>query len=146
VGEYGARGPRSLILIAGEAGVCKTTLVHQVLTSSELQVLTGYGIQGGTSPFGPIVEALRSYLRTAGSRPLLEGPLAAHLALLLPELGPPAPADDRATLFEAVRQALAVIAARRPTAVFLDDLQWADDATAELRARWPARWVPSRCF
>jgi DNA-binding CsgD family transcriptional regulator len=125
-------GCGSLILIAGEAGVGKTTLVHQVLTSSELQVLAGYGIQGGTSPFGPIVEALRSYLRTAGSRPLLEGPLAAHLALLLPELGPPAPADDRATLFEAVRQALAVIAARRPTAVFLDDLQWADDATAEL--------------
>ena len=129
-------GRGSLILIAGEAGVGKTTLVRQVLANSELQVLTGFGVQGGTTPFGPIVEALRSYLRTAGGEPLLEGPLAAHLALLLPELGPPAPADDRATLFEAIRQTLAVIAARRPAALFLDDLQWSDDATAELLGAW----------
>jgi len=125
-------GRGSLTLIAGEAGVGKTTLVQRVLADSELQVLTGFGVQGGTSPFGPIVEALRSYLRTAGGEPLLEGALAAHLAVLLPELGPPAPADNRATLFEAIRQSLAGIAARRPAALFLDDLQWSDDATAEL--------------
>ena len=64
--------------------------------------------------------------------PLTDGPLAAHLALLLPELGPPAPTSDRATLFEAIRQALVAIARRRPTVLFLDDLQWADDATPEL--------------
>ena len=40
------------------------------------------------------------------------GPLRAHLALILPELGDPAPASDRATLFEAVRGALAHLAAR----------------------------------
>jgi predicted ATPase len=124
-------GRGSLVLLGGEAGVGKTTLVQHSLASSGLQVLEGFAVQGGTSPFGPIVEALRSYLR-AGGEPLIEGPLAGHLAMLLPELGPPAAARDRATLFEAIRQALAEIAARCPTALFLDDLQWADDATPEL--------------
>jgi DNA-binding NarL/FixJ family response regulator len=124
-------GRGSLVLLGGEAGVGKTTLVQRSLVDSGLQILEGFAVQGGTSPFGPVVEALRFYLR-AGGEPLLEGPLAAHLAMLLPELGTAAPAADPATLFEAIRQALAVIAARCPTALFLDDLQWADDATPEL--------------
>jgi DNA-binding NarL/FixJ family response regulator len=125
-------GHGSLVLLAGEAGVGKTTLAKNTLSRSGLQTLEGFAIQGGTSPFGPIVEGLRSYRRAAGDVPLVEGPLAGHLAMLLPELGPPAPVGDRATLFEAIRQALAGIAARRPTVLFLDDLQWADDATPEL--------------
>jgi DNA-binding NarL/FixJ family response regulator len=124
-------GRGSLVLLAGEAGVGKTALSRRALAGPELQVLEGSAIQGGTSPFGPVVEALRSHLR-AGGVPVLSGPLVAHLALLLPELGHPATAGDRATLFEAIRQALAAIASRRPTVLFLDDLQWADDATPEL--------------
>ena len=132
-----AAGRGSVILLAGEAGVGKTTLAHHTLAESGLQVLEGLAVQGGTSPFGPVVEALRSYLRTADDGPLSDGPLikgtlAAHLALLLPELGPAVTTGDRATLFEAIRQALATIASLRPTALFLDDLQWADDATPEL--------------
>ena len=126
----GGRG--SLVLLAGEAGVGKTTLARRVLEGSDLEVLEGFGVQGGASALGPIVEVLRSRLRSEGADRLIGGPLAAHLALLLPELGPAAPASDRATLFEAVRLALAAIAARYPAALFLDDLQWADDATLEL--------------
>jgi DNA-binding NarL/FixJ family response regulator len=126
----GGRG--SLVLLAGEAGVGKTSLGRRALAGSGLQVLEGVGVQGGASAFGPVVEVLRTHLRTEGGGPLAAGPLAAHLALLLPELGPPAAAGDRATLFEAIRQALAAIAAPRPAALFLDDLQWADDATLEL--------------
>ena len=125
-------GHGSLVLLSGEAGVGKTSLAKNTLTRSGLQTLEGFAVQGGTSPFGPIVEGLRSYRRAAGDVPLVEGPLAGHLAMLLPELGPPAPVGDRATLFEAIRRALAGIAARRPTVLFLDDLQWADDATPEL--------------
>ena len=125
-------GRGSLVLLAGEAGVGKTTLARAALAGSGLQILEGFGVQGGTGAFGPVVEVLRSSLRAAGGGPLVEGPLAAHLALLLPELGPPAPGSDRATLFEAVHQALAAVAARRPAALLLDDLQWADDATLEL--------------
>ena len=78
------------------------------------------------------MEVLRAHLRSAADGPLIEGPLADHLALLLPELGPATPKGDPATLFEAIRLALATIAAQQPTAIFLDDLQWADDATLEL--------------
>jgi DNA-binding CsgD family transcriptional regulator len=114
--------------------VGKTSLARRALAGSGIYVLEGVGVQGGTSAFGPVVEVLRAHLRAPGAGPLVEGPLAAHLALLLPELGPPAPEGDRAALFEAIRQALAAVAARRPAALFLDDLQWADDATLELLA------------
>ena len=127
-------GRGSLVLLAGEAGVGKTSLARRALAGVGLQVLEGVGAQGGTSAFGPVVEVLRAHLRSQGGAPLVEGPLAAHLALLLPELGPPAAEGDRATLFEAIRLALAAIAARGPAALFLDDLQWADDATLELLA------------
>src|SRR6185436_13975020 len=62
----------------------------------------------------------------------VEPPFPAHLAPLLPELGPFAAAVDRATQFDAIRAVLVRAAARRPLAVFLDDMQWADDATIDL--------------
>jgi predicted ATPase len=76
-------GRGSLVLLGGEAGVGKTTLVQHSLATSELQVLEGFAVEGDTSPFGPVVEALRSYLRTGGA-PLLEGPLASHLGCAAP--------------------------------------------------------------
>ena len=84
-------GRGSLVLLAGEVGAGKTTLARRVLAGSGLEVLEGFGAEGGAAAFGPIVAVLRSSLRSAGGAGLLEGPLAAHLALLLPELGPAAP-------------------------------------------------------
>ena len=61
--------------------------------------------------------------------------------MLLPELGPPAPTSDRATMFEAIRCALHTLA---PALVLLDDLQWSDGATLELLAALaaPLRELP----
>ena len=53
-------GHGSLVLLSGEAGVGKTSLAKNTLTRSGLQTVEGFAIQGGTSPFGPIVEGLRS--------------------------------------------------------------------------------------
>ena len=99
-------GHGSLILLAGEAGVGKTTLARRVLTGSGLTVLEGFATPGGASAFGPLVEVLRAHLRSMAGGPLIEGPLAAHLALLLPELGPAARGGDPATLFEAIRSGI----------------------------------------
>jgi DNA-binding NarL/FixJ family response regulator len=120
-------GRGSIVLVAGEAGVGKTTLARSVLSGCGLELRGGFGVQEGASAYGPIVEVLRA-LGAATIAP----PLRAQLAALLPELGAPAPVVERATLFEAIRCALAGAAARRPLAVLLDDMQWADDATLEM--------------
>jgi hypothetical protein len=67
-------GRGSLVLLAGEAGVGKTTLARRALAGSVLEVLEGVGVQGGTSAFGPVVEVLRAHLRIEGGGPLVEGP------------------------------------------------------------------------
>jgi predicted ATPase len=129
------RGRGGLILLAGEAGVGKTRVANAVLERSGLRVLKVPASPATVSAYGPIVGALRALRRTqASEQALARNPLGAYLGLLLPELGPgPQSASaDRATLFEALRNAFEIIAEERPTAVFLDDLQAADSATLEL--------------
>ena len=125
-------GQGGLLLLAGEAGVGKTRLAEETLGPSGLLLLSGPADQEATPPYGPIVAALRSYLRVAPDGLRDCGPLAAHLAMLLPELGPAPDGGDRSALFEAIRCAFGMIARRQPVAVFLDDLHWADNTTLEL--------------
>jgi predicted ATPase/DNA-binding CsgD family transcriptional regulator len=127
-----ASGAGGVILVAGEAGVGKTRVIRAVLAASGLRVLAGSTGPGGTSPYAPVVAALRSYLRAVPATRRPSGPLAAHLAVLLPELGPPPAQSDFPTLVEALRAALVEIGRVQPAAVFLDDLHWADAASLEL--------------
>jgi energy-coupling factor transporter ATP-binding protein EcfA2 len=136
LGESLARasaGEGSLLLLCGEAGVGKSRLAA-ALAGSAGNVIQGAAASGLTAPYGPVIDALRSRLRTEPGALDGCGPLRAHLALLLPELGPAAEESDRATIFEAIRCALAHLAAERPLLVVLDDLQWSDEATIELLA------------
>jgi DNA-binding NarL/FixJ family response regulator len=127
-----ADGRGGLQLIAGEAGVGKTRLAQEALAGSGLLVVVGAPTLEVSPPYGPIVAALRSYLHTVPDGLQGCGSLAAYLALLLPELGRPPEGGDRSTLFEAIRCAFEAIARRQPVVVFLDDLQWADNATFDL--------------
>ncbi len=128
-------GEGSLLLLAGEAGVGKSRLAGELADGPPSTYLRGACADGAAAPYGPIVAALRAQLRSAPDAFAGLGPLRPHLALLLPELGPPAPDSDRATIFEAVHAALVEIASvARPTVVVLDDLQWSDEATIELLA------------
>src|SRR4051794_19713903 len=125
-------GRGALLLLAGEAGVGKTALAEDVLAGADAEVLRGAAGAPSAPAYGPVVAALRSHLRASPGAFAIPAPLRAHLAMLLPELGAPAAASDRATMFEAIRCALASVAAQRPAVVLLDDLQWSDDATLEL--------------
>ncbi len=125
-------GQGELLLLSGEAGVGKTGLSEEALAQSGLLVLRGAVSQDATPPYGPLVAALRAYRRSVPDGLADSGPLSAHLALLMPELGPTAEQSDRSTLFEAIYSAFAAIAWQHPTAVLLDDLQWADSTTLEL--------------
>lgn len=126
-------GRGAFVLVTGDAGVGKSRLVDKVLRESGVLAHTTSAPQGDPAPYGPVVQILRSHLRTGGRERGVLGPLAAHLAPLLPELGPPpTPGTDRGTLFEAVRCAFAAMASAGVTAVFFDDLHWGGEATLDL--------------
>jgi DNA-binding CsgD family transcriptional regulator len=121
--ERARAGEGSLLLLAGEAGIGKTRLAEELDAPS---VLRGAATSGSATPYGPIAAALRSHLRVHPDGLAGCGGLKAHLAVMLPELGEPAAASDRATIVEAVRCALTEIGS---ALVVLDDLQWSDEAT-----------------
>src|SRR5436190_5763449 len=119
-----------MLLLAGEAGVGKSMLARTVLEDLGEDAVEGVGNQDGVSHYGPISNVLR---QLHGARSLrVDEPLRPHLAALLPELGPFPGTSDRATLFEAIRSALAQAASDGALTVFLDDLHWADHATLDL--------------
>ena len=132
--ERARAGAGSLLLLSGEAGVGKSRLAAEVAQKSGVLVLRGSATSGGAAPYGPIVAALRSRLRSDPDALGGLGSLRPHLALLLPELGEAAAESDQATIIEAVRCAFAELAADGPAIVILDDLQWADEASLELLA------------
>jgi DNA-binding NarL/FixJ family response regulator len=130
--ERARLGAGSLVLVAGEAGVGKTRLTAALADGSDALVLRGRAGRAGVMPYAPAVAALRSYLRCEPDGLAGFGPLLPHLALLLPELGAPAPAADSNTMSEAVRAAFAHLAGERLVLLVLDDLHWSDEATLEL--------------
>ncbi|HET7445625.1 MAG TPA: AAA family ATPase [Solirubrobacterales bacterium] len=127
-------GSGSLLLVSGEAGVGKSRLAAEIANDAPGPVLRGAASGGATAPYGPIVDALRAHLRAEPAALADCGPLRPHLAMLLPELGEPAAASDRATIFEAIRCAFARLGAEQAAILVLDDLQWSDEATLELLA------------
>jgi DNA-binding CsgD family transcriptional regulator len=125
-------GRGSLVLLAGEAGVGKSRLAREALADPRTVFVEAAASEGGTPPYGPVVEALRAAFREEPDAAERLAHLRTHLATLLPELGDTAGGGDAATLVEALRTAFATLAAARPTLVLLDDLHWADAATIEV--------------
>lgn len=125
-------GRGGALLLAGEAGVGKTSLAETALAQSGLPTLRAGAAPETASPYGPIVTLIRAYLRLNPDGLAECGRLSSFIALLLPELGPAPEGGDRATLFEAIRCVFDSIARRQPAALFLDDLQWADNTTLDL--------------
>lgn len=128
------RGGAGVIL--GEAGGGKTRLVHELYYNLQplprLLLTSAHLIDQGV-PFAPLREMLRRSLMPDEFARLNE-PWAGQLARLFPELAasraqPADGAENRDVVLEAFYQLLQIMARQRRLLLFLDDAQWADEAT-----------------
>jgi hypothetical protein len=142
------RGEGSLVFITGEAGIGKTRLAYELRSYAKLRgaqcLMSKGGEREGAVPYQPWSDIIKEYARWAP--PLLVfkavGTFAAELVKLVPELGEklgtipssaPAPsAQPHVRLYEAVTQFFVNISKEVPLVLFLDDLQWLDDASMAL--------------
>ncbi len=119
--ERAAAGRGHLVLVAGEAGVGKTSLFEQLSSRSHLPVRWGTcWPDSGQPPFWPWTQVLRA-------DPPVRPPAGSPLAVLLTEVAGTEP--DRFSVHEAV---VAALRETGPAIVVLDDLHWVDEASAAL--------------
>ena len=124
--ERALAGSGGVVLIGGEAGIGKTTLVADLVrTAAERDALV---LAGGcfdlitTPPYGPWIDLLEGY-PDAGNLPKIPAALRA---------GSMASVASQPELFELVREFLVVLAGKQPTVIVLEDLHWADRASLDL--------------
>ncbi len=125
--ERTTEGHGALVLLSGEAGIGKTTLVDDLV-----QHATGEGVlvlSGGcydlttTPPYGPWAEILRAY---QGGEHLPEIPAQFQAG------GGMEGIDSQAALFDLVGRFLQGVAAAQPLLILLEDLHWADSSSLDL--------------
>ena len=141
------RGVRRAVLISGEPGIGKTTLLADFAAAAHpagATILYGRCHEAVGVPYEPFVEAL-GHLVEHAPLDLLESHLREHggeLSRLVPALarrvpeGPPPRRDgaesERYILYGAVSALLAAAGERHPVVLVLDDLHWADAPTLAL--------------
>ena len=115
-----------VVLVSGESGAGKTTLVEHVLARTGTPVLSGRAAAWAGAAYDVLARALRPAVRD------MAGPVPTVLAQIFPERGVPPATPDPAALAAGVCSVLGRLAAGLLLALFLDDLQWADQATLGL--------------
>jgi DNA-binding CsgD family transcriptional regulator/tetratricopeptide (TPR) repeat protein len=143
--ERAAGGRPAIVVVAGEAGVGKTRLVHDlVCRAGELGAvaLTGgcLDVGDGVLAYAPLVEALRPLvgLLDAAELERVLGGARGELARVVPELGGAAATRSGEAplaptrLFELLLGVLHRLAESGPVLLVVEDLHWADQSTRDL--------------
>ncbi len=120
-------GQGSVVLIGGEAGIGKTTLVEDLSIQAEERgclVLWGHAYDlSVTPPYGPWLEIFRAYRGVDANLPPLPG--------FIGDLEETAAMGSQQRLFVAVMEFLTTVADQQPLLLVLDDLHWFDQASLD---------------
>ncbi len=153
--EKAAGGQPQVAVIEGEAGIGKSRLAATFIDWARAQ---GAGVLEGRAfksyqrlAYQPLLDPLRVRLEEERDlRQLLSNTWLAELSRLLPELRGrypdlPSPtvdeAFDSARFFEALARLGEAYAAQAPLLIFVDDLQWTDQATLDLLQYLGRQWT-----
>ena len=139
------------LLVTGEAGIGKTTLVTAAARATDSFVATGHCLPLSTEvPLLPIADCLRSvhdvdaewFGAAVAACPAYVSPTLAALVPDAMSVGEPVRTDDRQLLFSATTTLLRALAAHRRLAILVEDLHWADPATLDLLEHLLGRTTP----
>jgi hypothetical protein len=135
--DRASSGSGGLVLVTGEAGIGKTSLVGRAIQEGEsrgVSVLRGSCWDSDSTPgYWPWTQVIRGLRRAArdGEWDAAAGAAGAALPVLLGD-GSTGEEANRFQLFDAVTTMLSVASQHRPVLVVLEDLHWADPASVGL--------------
>ncbi len=154
--EQARNGEQQLVFVTGEPGIGKTALVSAFLadlsTADDLLLAQGQCVEhyGAGEAYLPVLAALDSLCRTPAGEQILPL-LRQHAPLWLAQLPALLSSAEREALqhqlagttaqrmLRELANCLAVLTARKPLVLVLEDLHWSDPSTVTLLA-YLARW------